>query len=165
MGGYTFYNQNGFKGVFDLDYETRFRMYDNEYSWLDTGKYKTEKIKGIYTGTNVSEINYLYNWIRPSLSGSWSQDKVALKFRMNLANTFTSTDTTASRIGTAADTGKEGKLITTAHTDVSTYTFTPTFDLAMQYKVVPDKLTLNTGARVSPATITATTTKGEVYGT
>ncbi|MDR0443970.1 MAG: hypothetical protein LBH44_11245 [Treponema sp.] len=156
LGGFTLYNENGFKGSVDLDYRLRLRSYDdNEYSWFDTsGKNKTASVNGTVTGSTVKEIDYAYNWIRPSASAGWSSGNVGVKAKLNLPLDFTSTETTTSYVSN--DPSKKGKLIKEDYSDKFVFKFEPGLDLAVQYKIVPDKLTLNAGGRLRLSAITVT---------
>jgi len=160
LGGYTLYNQDGFKFSGDLDYELRLNIYDNEYSYLDGGEYKTGKIKGTYSpGSNpYVEQSFVSNVLTPSLSGSWSKDKVALKFKVNLPLTLTSREQNIMDLDTSNDLVYNG-----ASRSTVTFIFRPDLRLAMQYKIIPDKLTLNTGARIQATAITLDTIDEEQY--
>jgi hypothetical protein len=45
----------------------------------------------------------------------------------------------------------------------TTFVFRPDIRLAMQYKIIPDKLTLNTGARIQATALTLETTDETTY--
>jgi hypothetical protein len=154
LGGYTFYNQNGFKGSLDLDYVLTFNFYDNEYSYADDGKYKTGKIKGTFdtVGSNsYLEQSFISNSLTPSLSGSWSKDSIALKFKLNLPLMLSGREQNLMALnGSKLDYNGASKATTT-------FTFRPDIRLAMQYKIVPNKLTLNTGARIQATALTRET--------
>jgi len=160
LGGYTFYNQDGFKASADFDYVLTFKIYDNEYSYVENGTYKTGKIKGTYSSTgnnNFTQDYFISNLITPSLSGSWSEDKLSLKFKFNLPLMFSSKieDLLALYGGNLFYDGSSK----------STFTFTvrPDIRLALQYKIIPGKLTLNAGARIQATAITLETINEENY--
>jgi hypothetical protein len=160
LGGYTFYNEDGFKGAFDLDYTLTMKIYDNEYSHQENGEYKTGKITGTYSpGINpYVERFFMSNLLTPSLSGSWSKDRLALKVKLNLPVTFSNDEQYS--MGKTAD----GKLVYHGnHDSISTFTFRPDMRLALQYKLVPNRLTLNTGARIQATTLTLETVDRAVY--
>jgi hypothetical protein len=151
LGGYTFYNKDGFKGSFDVDYVLTFNIYDNEYSYIDGGKYKTAKIKG----TNNDNTNPLMeefsmsNSLTPSLSGSWSKDALAVKIKLNLPLTLSSKEKNSVDLNPATH-----KPFYNGQNESSTiFTFRPDIRLAMQYKIVPNRLTLNVGARIQASTL------------
>jgi hypothetical protein len=159
LGGYTLYNENGFKAACDLDYVLTMYMYDNEYSYLDGTVYKTLNIKGTNSpGTfPLIERSYMSNLITPSISGSWSQDRLALKFKLNLPVTFISEEQNTMALD-------GDKLVYNTNSNSTfTFAFRPDIRLALQYKLVPDKLTLNTGARIQATSINLKTTDRENY--
>jgi len=159
LGGYTLYNKDGFKLSGDLDYVLTLNIYDNEYSYLDGSTYKTGKIKGTYNPGSFSYIerSYVYNSLTPSLSGSWSKDKIGLKFKLNLPLTIS----TEEQNGMDVD---KGSLVYNNSSDTKTiFTFRPDIRLSMQYKLIPDKLTLNTGARIQATTLQVETTDRTYY--
>jgi len=160
LGGYTLYNQDGFKLSTDFDYVLTFNIYDNEYSYAENGKYKTGKIKGTFApgSFKYNERSFISNLITPSLSGSWSKDALALKFKFNLPLTFSSEEQNGM------DLNSSNKLV--YHLDsnsTSTFTFRPDIRLALQYKIVPNRLTLNTGARIQATALTLETVEQKYY--
>jgi hypothetical protein len=159
LGGYTLYNKDGFKLSCDLDYVLTFNIYDNEYSYVENNVYKTGKINGTYSpgSSPYLEQSFVSNALTPSLSGSWSKDKVALKFKLNLPLTLS---------------GKEQNIMTPdgnklvyngASNSITTFVFRPDLRLSMQYKVIPDKLVLNTGARLQATALTLETKDESIY--
>jgi len=160
LGGYTFLNKDGFRLSADLDYVLTLNIYDNEYSYIEDGKYKTGKIKGTYSPGNnpYIEKSLLSSLVTPSLSGQWSRDRLALRFKLNLPLTF------ESRKETLMDLNSANKLINQG-TSNSTFTFIfrPDVRLALQYKIIPDKLTLNAGARIQATAITLDTIDQDYY--
>jgi len=159
LGGFTLYNKDGFKLSGDLDYVLAFNIFDNEYSYVDGDVYKTGKIQGTYSpgSSPYLEQFFVSNALTPSLSGSWSKDKVALKFKLNLPVTLSSKDQNTMALD-------GDKLV---YNDISksttTFVFRPDIRLAMQYKIIPDKLTMNTGARIQATALTLETTDETTY--
>ncbi|GBU27553.1 hypothetical protein R84B8_01087 [Treponema sp. R8-4-B8] len=154
LGGYTFYNKDGFKGSFDFDYVLTFNFFDNEYSYIDNGEYKTGNIKGTYSpGSNpYLEQSFMSNSLTPSISGSWSKDNLALKFKLNLPFTLTNKEQNSM----AQD--ASGNLVYNGISNATTtFTFRPDIRLAMQYKIVPNRLILNAGARIQATAFTLET--------
>jgi hypothetical protein len=155
LGGYTLYNKDGFKLSADLDYVLTFNIYDNEYSYDNGGGvYRTGKIQGTYSpgGNPYVEGFFVSNLVTPSLSGSWSKDKLSLKFKLNLPLTFNNRDQNSMALDASGDLVYNG-----ASKSTSTFIFRPDLRLAMQYKIIPDKLTLNTGARLQATALTVET--------
>jgi hypothetical protein len=159
LGGYTFYNKDGFKGSFDFDYVLTLNIFDNEYSYIDNNVYKTGKIKGTWSpGSNpYLEQSLTSNSLTPSLSGSWSKDALALKFKLNLPLTLINKEQNSISLD-------HDKLVYNgASNSTATFTFRPDIRLAMQYKIVPNRLTLNTGARIQATALTLETTSQSYY--
>jgi hypothetical protein len=154
LGGYTLYNKDGFKLSGDLDYVLTFNIYDNEYSYVENNVYKTCKINGTYSpGSNpYVEQSFVSNALTPSLSGSWSKEKVALKFKFNLPLTLSSKEQNSMTLDTSNNLVYNG-----ASNATTTFVLRPDLRLSMQYKVIPDKLILNTGARLQATALTLET--------
>jgi hypothetical protein len=160
LGGYTFYVNGGFKASCDLDYVLTLYSYDNEYSYVINDVYQTGKIKGTYSpGSNpYIEQSFISNLITPSLSGSWSQDKLGLKFKLNLPLMFSNREQNSMALQ------NDGNLLYNGvNNSTSTFTFRPDIRFALQYKLITDKLTLNTGARLQTTTLTLETIDRELY--
>jgi len=160
LGGYTFYNQDGFKASCDLDYVLTLNIYENEYSYADGGNYKIGKFKGSYSpGSNpYSERSFISNQITPSLSGSWSKDALALKFKLNLPLTFSAREGNLMALDT-----NNALVYNGASSSINTFVFRPDLRLAMQYKIIPNRLTLNSGARIQATAITLETVDEKNY--
>jgi len=160
LGGFTFYNEDGFKASADFDYVLTFNFYSNEYSYVENGVYKTGKIKGTYSpGSNPYVQEYfISNLLTPSVSGSWSEDRLSLKFKLNLPLMFSSREQDSMGMDSS------GKLIYNGASNVtSTFTFRPDLRLALQYKIIPGKLILNAGARIQTTAIIRETVSQEYY--
>jgi len=150
LGGYTLYNKDGFKLSSDLDYVLTFNLYDNEYSYVDGNSYKTGKINGTNNdnGNPLMEEFSMSNLLTPSLSGSWSKDALSLKFKLNLPLTL------SSKEKNSADLDDNNNLYYNGEKDsTTTFIFRPDLRLAMQYKIIPKRLTLNVGARIQSSTL------------
>jgi len=160
LGGYTLHNKDGFKLSGDLDYVLTFNFYDNEYSYVDGDVYKTGKIKGTYSPGMFPyvEHSFVSNMLTPSLSGSWSKEKVALKFKLNLPLTLSSEKQNDMGLDSS-----NNLIYVNANDSTTTFTFRPDLRLAMQYKIIPDKLSLNTGARLQATAITLSTVDRTYY--
>jgi hypothetical protein len=152
MGGYTFLNKDGFRLSTDVDYVLTFNIYDNEYSYMVDDKYKTAKIQGTYSPASISllERSFVSNLLTPSLSGQWNKDRLALKFKVNLPLGLVNQEQSPMKLD------DNNKMIHTGTSDsLIAFTFRPDLRLALQYKIVPDRLTLNVGARIQSTTIMA----------
>jgi len=161
LGGYTFLStENGFRLSADLDYVLAFNIYNNKYSYVENNEYKTGKIKGTYSpGSNpFIEQSFVSNVVTPSLSGQWSTEKIALRFKLNLPLTFNSKDQNSMAMNSSGGLDYNG-----ASNSTFTFIFRPDLRLAMQYKVVPDKFTLNAGARIQATAVTLDTIKQTTY--
>jgi hypothetical protein len=159
LGGYTLYNKDGFKLSCDLDYALTLNFYDNEFGYAEGGVYKTGKIKGTFSENgNLAEEFSVSNLLTPSLSGSWSRDALALKFKLNLPLKL------SGRESNLVDLNSENKLIYSGPSEsTTTFTFQPDLRLAFQYKIIPNRLTLNTGARIQATAFTAETVEQKSY--
>jgi hypothetical protein len=160
MGGYHFYNKDGFRLTADIDYILTLNIYNNEYSYAEDGNYKTGKIKGTYRVSSqpFTERSYVFNSLTPSLAGSWSKDRLALRFKLNLPLTLTNEKQSIMNLDSSYD------LINTGASNTNTvFTFRPDLRLALQYKIFPDRLTLNAGARIQATAITIRTTDNTNY--
>jgi len=160
LGGYTFYNKDGFKGAFDVDYVLTLNLYNNEYTYNDGGSYKTGKINGTVSQNSnplIEEFG-ITNSLTPSVSGSWSKDALSLKFKLNLPLTLSTTEKNSVDLDS-----NNKKFYNGENNSTTTFTFRPDIRLAMQYKVIPNRLILNVGARVQATTLTLETVEQENY--
>jgi len=161
LGSYHFYNQDGFRGSFDVDYTFNLKIYDNEYSYVENGKYKTGKFNGTYD--NPATINYMgrsyfTNTLTPSVAGSWSKERLALRFKLNLPLTLSVEEASAMMLDDSNLVKGNGNSDKT-----TTFTFRPDVRLAMQYKIIPDKLNLNVGARIQASAMDLVTIERNYY--
>jgi len=160
LGGYTFLNKDGFRLSADLDYVFTTNLYDNEYSYVENNEYKTGSIKGTYRQASFGfiEQSFTSNQITPSLSGQWGDDRVALRFKLNAVLTL------ATKEESIMDVDPSGNLVKAGNDDSTfTFTFRPDLRLALQYKMVSDKLTLNAGARLQATALTLETNTHNIY--
>jgi hypothetical protein len=162
LGGYTFYrNESGFRASADLDYTLTITSYKNEYSYFDGTNYKISTIKGLYTGSALTEASSIQNLITPSVSGQWSGGNLALRFKLNLPVTLTNGKSTGMAIND--ENPLNGSLEKHGNDSQSTaIEFAPNLRLAAQWKLLSN-LTLNAGGRITVNTISRTTTKSESY--
>jgi hypothetical protein len=168
MGGFAFYNENGFKGSADLDYTLKLKTYNNSYSYnpdMAVGdKFDTKTFKGTWDGSTFAEKSYVSNSIVPSVSASWSAGNLGLKAKLRTTLDFATDKSTAVVLKyDTAGTKTEGTLQKTGpDVTTDTFTFTPRLDLGLQYKIVPNRLALNAGGRITRE-IKATTTDTKVF--
>jgi len=161
LGSYHFYNQDGFRGSLDVEYTLTAGIYDNEYSYIENGQYKTGKIKGTFNPGSFPfvERGYFTNTLIPSVAGSWSKERLALRFKLNVPLTLT-----IDEVSTMAISGSS--LIKNGNSDTTTtFAIRPDIRLAMQYKLIPDRLTLNVGARIQASALTLETIDHDYYNT
>ena len=161
LGGFTFFsNDAGFSSAVDFDYELALRIYNNEFSYLDGNTLRIGQIRGTNNpGTfPLVERSYMSNTFIPAISGSWRQDRIALGFRINLPLTLSNESSAIMGLNAS------NNLINAAHNDSrEAFTFQPDLRLGLQYVLVPDRLTLNTGARIQTTAISLVRISREVY--
>ena len=159
LGGVTVFNKDGFKGSVDLDNDLYLRVYNNEYTYLDSNyKPKSSKIKGLNDEDALTTNSYARDVVTPSASGSWSSGNVALRFKLNLPMTITGTEVTEMDIKDDKGTlQKDGD-----NTKTSTFTFQPDLRLALSWKVFP-KLALYVGGRLRTTPLTGETVTVKTY--
>ena len=160
LGGYTFYRNNGLRASADFDYSLALNIYENDYSYGEAGTYKIGRIKGTYNPRIVpfEEKFYVSNSFTPSVSCSWSSDRAALRLRLDLLFSFSTDKANAMELDTANNLVYHGNSNTT-----NTFTFLPNLRLAFQYKIIPDRLSLNTGARIQSTGIISETIDRAYY--
>jgi hypothetical protein len=160
LGGYHFYNKNGFRVTLDFDYVFTMNIYNNEYSYIENGTYKTGTIKGTYSpGSNpLLEKSYISNLLTPSLAGAWSADRLALRFKLNLPLTIIHQEDNSMYLDSANQLIRDGW-----SSSFNAFTFRPDLRLALQFKIVPDRLTLNAGARIQATALTRKTNNRTNY--
>ena len=160
LGGYTFYNKNNFDTSFDFDYELIFNIYNNEYSFVDSGVYKTNKIRGTYSpGSNpYVEKFFVSNLLIPSVAGSFNMNRIVLRFKLNLPLTVSN----EKQDSMVLDSGS-GLLYYRETNSSITFSFQPDLRLALQYKIIPERLTLNAGARIQATAISLETVDQKTY--
>jgi hypothetical protein len=160
LGGYHFYNKDGFRLTADLDYVLNLNIYNNEYSYRDGTSYKTAQIKGTFESTpwRLMERSYASDLLTPSLAGAWSADRLALRFKLNLPLTLVLEEQHTMHLDSANSLIRNGLSVST-----TAFTFRPDLRLALQYKIIPDRLTLNGGARIQATSITLKTTDYKNY--
>ena len=159
LGNFHFLNKNGFRLTGDLEYSLSTNVYNNEYSYAEDGTYKTKSFKGEFNPGSFPYVEryYFTNTITPSVAGAWSGEKLALRFKLNFVLVYTS-----EKASLLALNGSE--LIKSGNSDITTaFSFRPDLRLALQYKIIPNRLTLNTGARIQASAVTTETVKHNEY--
>jgi len=168
LGGFTFFNEGNFKSSFNVDYALTLNLYDNDFYYVADGVNKTGKIKGTASpggggssGYSYNEEFFMSNSFIPSVSGSWSTDRLSAKFKLNLPLIFTNKENNQME-----DPDHSGNLIKSGLSSTSfTFTFRSDLRLALQYKIILDKLTLNAGARIQATALQLETQEQNNYST
>jgi len=160
LGGFHFYNQNGFRVTADFDFSITAFFYDNEYNYVEDGVYRIGRFNGTNSGTGdvpLEQCSFSSFSATPSLAGSWSNDRLALRFKFNLVMTYSLREATS-----LITEGSE--LLYNGNCDItSSFSIRPDLRLAMQFKIVPDRLNLNAGARIQASAITLETIDHDYY--
>ena len=164
LGGYTFYNKDGFRFSADVDYVFTMNIYNNKYSYLNFlgNQYRTGKINGTFrlSSQPFEEKSYSFNSLTPSLSGQWGAGRLALRLKLNLPLTLSFEEQNPMK----PDDNNPGELIYDGvNKSTTVFTFRPDVRLALQYRIIPDRLTLNAGARIQTTAITMRTTNQKRY--
>jgi hypothetical protein len=138
LGGYNIKEwEGGFRLSADVDYRLAVQFYSNDYSYeFGLGK-RTGSVSGIWDGTDLTENSYVLNRLTPSLSGQWSGDIIAFKFKFNLPFTFINTSET--ELSADIYKRKDG-----SDTSAFTFLFNPNVQFGMQWNVI-SKLAINAG--------------------
>jgi len=181
LGGFTFYNENDLKASVDFDYTLKFSVYSNDYSYaLDTSAgvnskdyvYGIKTINGTWGPTSATnpalvlrEKSNIYNSIVPSVSCSWSSGNIGIKTKFRLNFDFDNTKTTDMNVVRDASGKTDGSLQKEGDDETKdVFTMTPRLDIGLQYKIIPEKLTLNIGGRLARS-VAFTTTSVKKYDT
>ena len=163
LGGFTFFrNDSGFSSSVDFDYELMLRIYNNEFSYLDGNTFRIGQIRGtnIPGGFPLVERSFISNRFIPAISGSWRQDRIALGFRLDLPVTFSIERDAIMGLNPS------NELINAGDSRSRTvFSFQPDIRLGLQFALVPDRFTLNAGARIQPTAISLIRVFREVYNT
>jgi len=158
LGGITVANKKGWRTSIDLEYRTRLRFYNNEFSYTPAGGGydQVAKIKGRNTNGTLDEYFWMDHRIRPSISTQWNGEKLRLRSKLDLNLEFESIDS-------ARKTNNNGTLISNGpDTNQFTFRFNPDLALAAQWQIVP-KFFLNMGGRINVSALNYVTTKGATY--
>jgi hypothetical protein len=160
LGGYTFYENNGFRASFDFDYVLTFNIYNNDYSYVENGQNKTAQFSGTFRPGVYSliEQNKVSNLLTPSLSGQWSNDRLAMRFKLNLPLTLDLEEKNNMNLD-----GNYNPIYNGGSQSYTVFIFRPDLRLALQYKIIPNRLTLNAGARIQATAITMRTIDYKTY--
>lgn len=143
-GAFTFYRNNYLETSTDLDYTIHFKVYNNDYSYLDeSGKYRTASIDGKNTNGVLTGNDYLYNCITPSASVSWSHANIKFKAKLKTKLEFENEKSIPVVI---LDDGKGTQRKNGDEVTVNIFTFTPQLDLGAQYKI--GNFTINIGGLI-----------------
>ena len=141
MGGYTFFNRDGFNLSADIEYQFRLRFYNNEFHYHDGSTNKIATIRGLNTSTRLTEDRYIFNNIMPTLAGSWNGDNLALRFQLRILASITNEDAIEMD-------GSTGSLVKTGvFANTTTFLLDPQLRLAVRWTIVP-QLSLNVGGQI-----------------
>ena len=161
LGGFTLLQSDEFRWTVDFEYGLNMFTYNNEYSFLDAGNnFQTGRLRGHRTPTTFDERSRHSHAITPSMSASWSDDRIRLasRFGMNVRANFEEVAALGFR------TGEIGTLVNHgAYSNMSAFVFAPVLDLGMQWAVVPDRFFLNAGGAIGLGTITLRTVDHRTY--
>ena len=158
LGGYTIFNQSGFRVSADISYTLTLRSFNNDYDYWNGSSNNVSKIKGLNDDGNLSENKYSRNEFSPSVSGSWGVGNVAFRVLFEMPLTITSEESTEM---TPRDTS--GSLVRDGgYEKRSTVGFAPNLRLAAQWRLHP-RLALNTGGRINISSMNRTVTNGKTY--
>jgi len=161
LGGVHFINKNGFRGTVDIDYDLTFKFYNNEYNYTDAGGIaRVNNLSGLNTNGVLTDDFYIRNQIIPSIAGSWSKEKLALRFKLNLPVNIIGEEATAMALKNPAESALEKHGDYNKSTEIS---FRPDLRLALQWRIIPNKLSLNASGRIEATPLSAKTTKVKEY--
>ena len=158
LGGITVANKKGWRTSIDLEYRTRLRFYNNEFSYTPAGGgyNQAAKFKGRNTNGTLDEYFWMDHRIRPSLSTQWNGEKLRLRLKLDLNLEFQSIDSDRKA-------NTNGVLLSNGpNTNEFTFRFNPDLALALQWMIVP-KFFLNMGGRINVSALNYVTTKGANY--
>ena len=146
--GFNLFSKNNFSLGMDISYGLKLFFYKNDYSYEnDRGYFEVNTLKGgyVYGLSMAREIKEREHTITPFLGASWKGDRLGLVGRIGLPMTIHRTDQATLRILTDG-TGSLQKHGTSQ--DITEFSFIPRFELAMQWEIIPSRLSLNAGARL-----------------
>ena len=156
LGGYTFYTKEAFRLSADFEYRLTPRIYSNKYNYVDGGKNKAGKIKGLNDDGDLTENGYFSNLITPYLAAQWGDGPVALRTRLQLPMTITNAKVTPMELN-GDKLEKDG-----VYTNTTTFGFNPSLQLALQWRPIT-KLAINAGGLIGLGNIGGTTVKSTTY--
>jgi len=150
MGAITLAKVDNFSLDVDLDYGVKLYLYENDYSYQDdAGKFQVKTLKGgsKLLGGTIAEIFQIGHSLTPSINAGWSGDRLRLGCRLSVPMTVSTTNQTDK---TLKPDSTDGSLIKNGYDSITTnYTLKPVLDLAMQWEIVPSRLFLNAGGKLS----------------
>ena len=153
LGGYTFFSKPGFFSNVDLDYTLNFKIYRNNYHYLDiSGKNKIRSVKGLNNAGSLSQNSFIENSFNPSIGLTYNgMNKIDLKASLFLPFAFASFKETEMILDVGS---AEGKLIKNgSDTSFSYFQFTPKIVFGFQYQASPGRLDINVGGIIQFASI------------
>jgi hypothetical protein len=144
MGGFTIQQINNFKWGLDFEYGLNLFFYDNEYGFTDdAGRWHIGRVSGITNdlGSPLERSRH-FHLVVPSLSASWSDDRLKLssRFGMNL-RIISNEEALLTRTEIPV---KQG-----LYTKRTELLFFPVLDLGMQWAIIPERFFLNAGGVIN----------------
>ncbi|MDR2965888.1 MAG: hypothetical protein LBU88_08940 [Treponema sp.] len=167
MGEYIFKKEGGLKAIFDIDLYLRLTAYDNEYSWYSStttattyASIQTDRIQGLFDGTNLSLRESGNITLTPSVGVLWESEKIDLGAKFFLIPAFTFNNTTTHwALPTVAQTDLRKDI----ESEAVTFTLYPRIALGTQVRLIPEKLSLVAGGAVNFSQLSVVTTDERRY--
>ena len=169
LGGFSLTRVNNFSLDLDLDYGIKMYFYDNEYSYADSNsKYQIKRLQGgrVRNSSQFADIFEIQHALSPSINAGWSGDRLGLALKLGvLMTSYTKTETfKALKPDINGIPLTDGSIVKHADDDkITEYTLEPAIDLAMQWAIVPSRLFLNAGGKLSVFKIISNTLDRYVY--
>ena len=170
MGAYDFHRGEALTIGADFSYALSVDMRNNEYGYWDGTTYKTGTIKGEgiqdLTGQSISEQTDWRHTITPNLILTYNAaDNLTFKARFDLPLQINSGSNTPYVLHTDSAKAAKGELVQaqSAYTSTTETTLSPSLSLAMQYKILSDRLFINFGGHITPASFSWETVNSTVW--
>jgi len=160
LGGFTISENDNLKFDIDLDYKFSFKIHRNKYSWQDGSNYKTATIKGINTNGSLTQDTWQNHSLIPSIGAEYINNNrlgFSASFGLPLELTL-SRRSVMTRYNLNGDIHKNGSDAFT-----TSFAISPSLFMGLQYKLIPGKLLLNAGGRITAATITMGNVSTDTY--
>jgi len=163
LGGITLTQSDSFRFFADLDYGIKISFYDNEYSYLVDGKYKTERIQGgiAKSGGSFAEVNEYSHSIAPALKTRWAGDSLSLAADLGVLIGLNSNNEIP--LSLKEDNGNVSFIKNGIEKTETLLSLTPGLNVAMRWAVVPDKFFLSAGGEIRFFLVKILTTDYQTY--